>query len=84
MTRFILSHRHDPEQCAVAFASWRGFSSPLRHQAAVGTCEGTNGSAQHEIWWFVDAGDPEAALAQLPPFVAERAEAKQVGEVSIP
>ena len=80
MPKFLLDHRHEPTECAVVFASWRGFDSPLRHQAAVASCP----SGGHAIWWQVEAPDAEKALAQLPRYVAERATAAQVSEVEIP
>ena len=80
MPRYLIDHRHEAGECAVVFASWRGFDSPLRHQAAVASCP-TGG---HAIWWNVEAPDAEQALAQLPRYVAERATAAQVSEVEIP
>ena len=82
--RFMLTHRHGAEECTVVFASWRGFDSPLRHAGTSGSCTLVNGTAEHEIWWRVEAADRDAALAQLPPFVAERTDATEIGEVSIP
>lgn len=84
MPRFMLTHRHGAEECRVAFASWRGFESPLRHEGTSGSCLLVNGTAEHEIWWTVDAHDADSALAQLPTYVAERTDATEIGEVSIP
>jgi hypothetical protein len=81
---FMLTHRHESEECRVAFASWRGFESPLRHAGTSGSCLLVNGTASHEIWWTVDAPDRDAALLLLPPYVAERTYATEVSEVSIP
>jgi hypothetical protein len=65
---FVLSHRHEPEECGSAYAAWKGFDSPLRHRITLASCvEGAHGA-----WWQVEARNPEAALAQLPPFVRER------------
>jgi hypothetical protein len=36
------------------------------------------------MWWIVQAADSAAALAQLPPYVADRTIAEQVGEVPLP
>jgi hypothetical protein len=36
------------------------------------------------MWWIVQAADSTAALAQLPPYVAERTIAERVREVSSP
>jgi len=78
--RFRLHHRHTPVECPVAFASWRGFASPLRHGTAVGSCA----RGGHELWWDVDAVDATAALALLPPFVADRTDATRVQDLPIP
>jgi hypothetical protein len=80
MARYALDHHHRPDECAVTFASWRGFDSPLRHQVAVSSCR----SGGHAIWWQVEAGDEAAALAQLPRYVAARTTAIEVSEVEIP
>ena len=65
---------------ALMFAAFRGHASPLRHQAALASCA----FGGHAIWWPVQAGSPEEALAQLPYFLAERATATRVDEVDIP
>jgi hypothetical protein len=31
MQFFLLHHRHEPHECAAAFAAWQGFDSPLTH-----------------------------------------------------
>jgi hypothetical protein len=80
MPRYLLHHHHTARECGVAFASWKGFTSALRHHSALATCL-TGG---HAIWWTIEAPDPDAALAQLPPFVAQRTTAVRVGEVEIP
>ena len=80
MSRYLLHHRHEPHECGVAFTSFKGHASPLRHRAAPATCL----SGGHEIWWTVDAADPGEALAQLPFFVAERSTAVEIREVQIP
>jgi hypothetical protein len=80
MPKFVLSHRHDADECAVAAASWKGFRSPLRESRPLGSCA-TGG---HRMWWTVDAPDLSAALAQLPPYVARRTCADEVREVQIP
>jgi hypothetical protein len=38
----------------------------------------------HAIWWTVEAGSEEEALALLPVYVAERTTATPVREVEIP
>jgi hypothetical protein len=83
--QFVLSHRHAPAQCGVAFAAWRGFDSPLRHHPALASCMSDNGDApEHLLIWTVEAEGPEQALALLPPWLADRAEVRRVGEVAIP
>ena len=38
----------------------------------------------HALWWEVDTVDAPSALAQLPPFVADRTEVHELREVEIP
>jgi hypothetical protein len=80
MARFLLSHRHEAGDCRFVFAAWNGFDSPLRRQLTRGSCL----SGGHALWWEVEAPDRAAALAQLPPFVAERTEVDELREVAIP
>ena len=80
MTLFVLSHRHAPHECRFAFAAWKGFDSPLRHQSMVASCR----EGGHRAWWHVEAADAASALAQLPAFLAERTEAEAVHEVKTP
>jgi hypothetical protein len=82
MPRFMLVHTHRPNECRVAFAAWRGFESPLRHGVAAASCAESDGV--HRIWWAVDAPDERAAVAHLPPWVAERSVAERVSQVEIP
>jgi len=82
--RYLLAHTHEPADCAVAFAAWRGYESPLRHELASASCS-TNGDGRtHRIWWELEASTGHEALAQLPPWVAERTEVNQIGDVTIP
>jgi hypothetical protein len=83
MAKFVLTHRHSPQECAVAYAAWRGFQSPLRHLTTPATCALPEGG-RHLIWWTVEAADERAALAQLPPYLVERTEVRRVSEVAIP
>jgi hypothetical protein len=39
---------------------------------------------RHHAWWRVEATDAEAALAQLPPFVADRTVVEPAREVRVP
>jgi hypothetical protein len=80
MPIFLLAHRHEPNECAAAFAAWRGFDSPLRHRRAPSTWL----AGGHGVWWRVEAADLPGALALLPLLVAERTPAKEVREIEIP
>ncbi|MCE7885805.1 MAG: hypothetical protein DYH08_18450 [Actinobacteria bacterium ATB1] len=80
MTRFLLHHRHEPQECGVVFAAFKGSSSPLRRKATVASCRWGG----HAIWWTVDAASEDDALDLLPPFVAERTTVTRVSEVEIP
>jgi hypothetical protein len=77
---FVLSHRHRREECAIATAAWKAFPSPLHHSRPLGSC--TTGG--HALWWTVEAADSAAALAQLPPYIADRTVVDEVREVPIP
>jgi hypothetical protein len=80
MSRYLLHHHHEPHECGVVFAAFRGFESPLRHEATLGSCR----SGGHSIWWTVEAANEESALALLPFYVAERTRATAVSELQIP
>ncbi len=80
MSCFMLHHRHEPHECGVVFASFRGHASPLRHQTTLASCM----SGGHEIWWSVDAESAEEALGLLPFYVASRTTATRVSPVEIP
>jgi hypothetical protein len=85
MATFMLSHSHRPEECRVAFAAWRGFESPLRHDHALGSCATRGGASDlHRIWWTVEAPDPASALAQLPEYVAARTDVSPVNDLATP
>ena len=80
MPCFLVHHRHEPHQCGIAFAAFKGHDSPLRHRAALASCP-TGG---HAIWWAVEAASEDDALRQLPFYVAQRSTVTQVTEVEIP
>ena len=80
MPRYLLHHNHEPRECGVVFASFRGHESPLRHRATLASCR----SGGHAIWWTVDAESEDGALRLLPSFVAARTTATRVSEVEIP
>jgi hypothetical protein len=80
MPRFLIQHSHEPKECGVVFAAFRGHESPLRHRATLASCA----FGGHAIWWCVEAMNESAALTLLPAYVAARATATRVGEVDIP
>jgi hypothetical protein len=80
MPKFVLTHSHKPDECAVAIAAWKGFASPLRHGSPLGSCA----HGGHRVWWTVDASDEAAALSLLPDYVARRTVADEVREVHLP
>jgi hypothetical protein len=80
MTRYLLQHRHEPNDCGVVFASFKGHKSPLRHRPTLASCR----SGGHAIWWTVEAATEEQALGFLPFYVAQRTTATSVSEVDIP
>jgi hypothetical protein len=80
MHRFLLQHHHEPSECGVVFASFKGHDSPLRHKATLASCR----SGGHAIWWTVEAASEADALRLLPFYVADRTTATRVQEVEIP
>jgi len=80
MSRYLLQHQHQPRECGVVFASFKGNPSPLRHRATLASCR----SGGHAIWWEVEAESEKDALALLPTYVAERTAVAPVNEVEIP
>jgi hypothetical protein len=80
MAKYVLTHRHEPKECAIAIAAWKGFASPLRHGRPFGSCA----RGGHRIWWTVDADSEAAALSLLPQYVAERTVVEEVREVPLP
>ena len=80
MHRYLLQHRHEPDECGVVFASFKGHRSPLRHRPTLASCR----SGGHAIWWTVEAASEQDALALLPVYVGERTTATSVSEVEIP
>lgn len=80
MNRVLLCHVHEPGECGIAFAAWSGYPSPLRRETALCSCR----QGLHELLFVVWADDERAALAQLPPWLAVRAEAVFMDEVAIP
>jgi hypothetical protein len=80
MSRFVLHHHHEADECGAVFASFKGHKSPLRHKTTLASCR----SGGHAIWWTVDAASEADALALLPAYVAERTTAAIVSPVDIP
>ena len=80
MPEFLLEHRHEPGECATAFAAWAGFDSPLRRGRAASTCL----AGGHAVWWRVAAASAAEALALLPRYVAERTVPVEIREIDIP
>jgi hypothetical protein len=80
MSRYLLQHRHQPRECGVVFASFKGHKSPLRHRPTLASCR----SGGHAIWWTVDADSEADALELLPYYVAARTTVARVSEVEIP
>jgi hypothetical protein len=79
MPTYLLVHTHGEAECRVAYAAWRGFDSPLRGLHAIASCA----SGDHRMFWTVQADSFEAALRQLPPYLAQRTHASEVSEVTI-
>ena len=80
MPSYFLQHCHEPRDCGVVFASFKGHESCLRHRATLASCR----SGGHAIWWTVDADSEEDALRLLPAYVAARTTVARVNEVVIP
>jgi hypothetical protein len=71
---------HQAHECPAAFAAWKGFASPLRRRATIGSCL----SGGHEIWWELEAASADEALDHLPGYVADRTEAIRISQVQVP
>jgi hypothetical protein len=80
MARYLLHHCHQPHECGIVFASFKGNASPLRRRATLASCP----SGGHEIWWTVEAEAEADALRLLPIYVAQRTTVTRVSEVEIP
>jgi len=80
MAKFVLTHRHEPGECRIAYAAWSGHDSPLRGRPAISSCA----CGEHHIFWVVEAVEEQAALRQLPEWLAARTAVSEVNEVTIP
>ena len=69
MATYLLEHRHQPTDCAVAFAAWKGVESPLRDETVLSSCP----IGEHRLWFVVEAPDETVALSRLPRYLAEHA-----------
>jgi hypothetical protein len=76
----LLQHRHNADECGRCFAAWKDVTGPLRHSTVLATCR----RGGHQLWWCVEAADPDAALALLPAYVADRTEAVPVDQLRVP
>jgi len=83
MPRYLLHHRHEPHDCGVVFAAFKGYDSPLRHRRTLASCQ-SDTRPTHSIWWAVEAASADDALAQVPFYVAQRTVVTQVSDVQIP
>jgi hypothetical protein len=75
LQRYLLDHRHAPEECASLHASWNGFAGRLRQGVTDATCA----RSDHSIWWAVHAASEAEALCHLPAPVAATTRAIAVG-----
>lgn len=80
MPHYLIHHQHEASDCGVAFASFRGFDSPLRHRPTLASCS----YGGHAIWWSVEAATTAEALGLLPFYVAQRASVTRVDQIEIP
>lgn len=80
MRTYLLYHVHEPGECGIVYASFKGHQTPLRRRTTVASCH----SGGHAIWWIVRALSEHDALASLPYFVASRTSAVLVTDVRIP
>ena len=80
MPSYLLHHCHEPQDCGVVFAAFKGHESPLRHRPVFASCV----SGGHNIWWTVEAVSASDALTFLPYYVAQRTTATRISEVEIP
>jgi hypothetical protein len=62
MAIFLLEHRHEAAECAVVFAAWKGFDTPLRRQPVLCSCR----SEGHRLWFVVTGEQPRKPCATCP------------------
>jgi hypothetical protein len=80
MRLFLVEHQHQPAECAIAVAAWKGLDSPLRGGSVISSC--ANGG--HRAWFVIHAESETAALDQLPRYLADRAVTHAVEEMRVP
>ena len=80
MPIFVLRHQHADGECAVAVAAWRGHPSALRGTRAWRSCA----HAGHDVVFVAEAADGDAALSQLPAWLAARTSVLAVDEIRVP
>jgi hypothetical protein len=80
MPVLMLHHHHEPDECRVAYAAWKGYASPLRNRPALSSCR----YGEHDIWWELDDLDVAEALPMLPPFVRARTTTVRATRIDIP
>lgn len=80
MANFLLTHRHEAEECADVVAAWSEFAGPLCGPRPHGSCA----AGGHRLWWTVKARDERAALSLLPAYVAQRTIAGEIRSTPYP
>jgi len=78
--RYLIYHQHPAQECGMAFASFKGHDSPLRHRSTMSSCR----FGGHAIWWDVQAASEEDALGLLPFYVAQRTTVAEIAATHIP
>ena len=80
MVNFLLTHRHEPHECAHVVAAWGDFAGPLCSRLPRGCCA----AGGHRLWWTVKALDERGALSLLPAYVAQRTIAGEIRSTPYP
>jgi hypothetical protein len=75
-----LHHRHQPSECGIVFASFKGNQSPLCHTATLAPCP----SGGYEIRWTVQAEAAADSVRLLPFYIAQRTTITRVSDIEIP
>jgi hypothetical protein len=80
MVNFLLTHQHEPQECAEVVAAWSDFAGPLCSRLPRGCCA----AGGHRLWWTVKALNERGALSLLPAYVAERTIAGEIRSTPYP